>query len=190
MTTPRSSRTTERNGDSDTVKWNDSISAPPIIPFMIGFVFVCIIVLYVIKYLKKAWDKKNRSDRYEITDLIRPQKHPSQLPVLDDESRQDHANLNLLKYSGQKRKGKVQHVFIRDRDDGSEDGDLHHSNGHMKVEVEANVHDSSNENNDFVEELDESPPPAFDQSDHHRMDSNPLQNSTSHAPLAATESEV
>lgn len=156
------------------------------------------------------WDKKTRSNAYEITDLIKTEKpthYPSQLPVLNEDE-EDHSNLNLLKYSGdengsgQKNKKKINRpppAFPRKfRSSGrkcSEDNEIEGEDGSVspngRLQVEANVHDSSNEDNDFTIEMDDVPP-RFDQTDrdngpsrfnHHGSDL--LRNATT-----ATESEV
>lgn len=199
--------TTRRSPQTDTVKHNDTISAPVIIPLTILVVLICIFILCIIKYCKVMWDKKTRSNAYEITDLIKtekPNQYPSQLPVLNEDE-EDHSNLNLLKYSGgdsngSKKINRTAPAFPRKfRSSGRqwhEENEIELEDGSIspngRLQVEANVHDSSNEDNDFTIEMDDVPP-RFDQTDqttdisrfnHHGTDL--LRN----APTAATESEV
>ena len=195
---------------TDTVKWNDTVTAPIIIPILIIVVFICIMILCIIKYCKKIWDKKTKSNAYEITDLIKTEKvYPSQLPVLDEE-KEDHSNLNLLKYSDEdgikdiKKNKKINRPPVsfprkfrssgRKHENGDKESDNNDNDGNIspngRLQVEANVHDSSNSNNDLSIDMDEVPP-RFDQTDNNASHFNHhgselLRN----APTAATESEV
>jgi len=170
---------------TDVVRWNEGVSAPIIIPILIAFIIIAILLLCLIKFIKKGWDKKTRSNAYEITDLLKtekPKNYPSQLPVLDEE-REDHSNLNLLKYSGEDPKTKKINrpavPFPRKfrsskRKEKEEEDGSSPSNG--RLQVEANVHDSSNENNDeFGIDMDDIPP-QFEQTDnryHNKYEDDP-----------------
>lgn len=143
---------------SDTVKWSDSISAPIIIPLTVFAVVLSIIILCIIKCLKTTYDRKLRSDRYEISDLIKERPSSSEIANLDTSQEiPDHPNLNLLKYSGEKKRLGHGHYHDHDIEAGGSSGDnsppSRSSNG-GRVCIE--VHDSSNENNDnLTEEEDE-----------------------------------
>lgn len=141
---------------SDTVKWSDSISAPLIIPLTVILVIISIIILCIIKCIKTTYDKKLRCDTYEISDLVKKYPPDLVLPELDaiDGSLEipDHPNLNLIKYSGEKKR--LGHTYHdHDIEAGTSSGDnsppSRSSNG-GRVQIE--VHDSSNENNDNLTE--------------------------------------
>lgn len=191
---------------SDSVKWSDHVSAPIIIPITAAVVLACIVLLCIIKCLKHLWDKKKRSDAYEITDLIREKDSGrADIPALDqnhDLDTPDHPNLNLVNYSGEKRFRR--RSLDLDVESGGSDS-RSPSAGNGLIRIEAKVHDSSNENNDF-DELEDSEP----QPDQHLLQThnNHVHNDSNHssapivvgletkalrhnnAPLAPTESEV
>lgn len=194
---------------SDTVQWNTSVSAPIIIPITAAIVFACIIVLAIIRCLKDIWDKKKRSDTYEITDLIKEKDLlKADIPALDqnhDLDAPDHPNLNLLNYSSEKRFHRRSPDF--DVESGRSSRSPSDENGIIRIE--ANVHDSSNENNDFDEPEDQEPQPEDhllpqdNHVQHLKHNSNhsevspiivgvetKIRRHNSNAPLAPTESEV
>jgi hypothetical protein len=191
---------------SDTVQWNDHVSAPIFIPITAAVVFACIVLLCIIKCLKSLWDKKKRSDAYEITDLIHEKDTGrAGIPALDqnhDLDTPDHPNLNLVNYSGEKRFRRRSLDFDVESGDGS---DSRPASGNGMIRIEAKVHDSSNENNDY-DEPEESEAPAdqhlLHMHNNHHNDSNHSSNVPivvgletkalrhNNAPLAPTESEV
>lgn len=75
---------------SDTVKWNDKITAPIIIPIVAMIVIVTFFICALIKCLKVTWDKKRRSDMYEITDLL-----PEKSKVLPESVAIDECDIEL-----------------------------------------------------------------------------------------------
>lgn len=146
---------------SDTVLWNDRVTAPIIIPITAAVVAVSIILLCIIKCLKRLWDKQRRSDAYEITDLIKEKDSVrAEIPVLDqshDLDSPDHPNLNLVNYSGEKRFRR--RSLDLDLESGGSGSRSPSSAGNGRIRIEAKVHDSSNENNDFDDLEDADPQP-------------------------------
>lgn len=138
---------------SDTVKWSDSISAPIIIPLTVVSVVLSIIILCIIKCLKSTYDRRLRCDRYEITDLIKERPSSSEIACNLDTSQEipDHPNLNLIKYSGEKKR-LGHYVHDQDVEAGSSGDNSPPSRSSNGGRVRIEVHDSSNENNDNLTE--------------------------------------
>lgn len=193
---------------SDTVLWNDRVSAPIIIPITAAAVLFCIFLLCIVKCLKKLWDKKKRSDAYEITDLIHEKDMAkADIPALDgshDLDVPDHPNLNLVTYSGEKRFRR--RSLDLDLESGGSDSRSPSAAGNGLIRIEAKVHDSSNENNDF-DEVEEQEPhadqPLLSSHNNHHVHNDSNHSSVpivvgletkalrhNNAPLAPTESEV
>ena len=192
---------------SDTVQWNDRVTAPIIIPITAAVVLACIFLLCIIKCLKKLWDKKKRSDAYEITDLIREKDSGrADIPALDqnhDLDTPDHPNLNLVNYSGERRFRR--RSLDLDVESGGSVSRSPSTSGNGLIRIEAKVHDSSNENNDFddLEESDPQPDQHLLQTHNHHVHNDSNHSSApivvgletkalrhNNAPLAPTESEV
>ena len=202
---------------SDSVQWSDTVSAPIIIPITAAVVVACIILLCIIKCLKQLWDKSVRCDAYEIGDLINEKDAArADIPVLDqshDLDSPDHPNLNLVNYSGEKKR--LRPSSDLDLESGGEESPSRspsHSGNGVVQRIEAKVHDSSNENNDNDYDDLEDDAEADAQADEHLLrrtnhvvvQSSPNHHSAApvivgletkallhnHAPLAPTESEV
>lgn len=170
----------------DTVKWSEGgPTAPTIIPITFFIVVGTAILCIVAKYLKKIWDKKRRSETYEIVDLIAEDR-------LGDDSHSfkkgTDPTLSSIRFTDVKiisnRKESSSPHSDPDRDEV--DSSVH-TNGSISMQVEANVHDSSNDTADFViEDLEEEVHPGNGGNDVATL---PLRKKQQ-APLAATESDV
>lgn len=170
-----------RDQPSDTVLWNDRVSAPIIIPITAAVVAVCIVLLCIIKILKKVWDKQKRSDAYEITDLIKEKDSGrADIPVLDqshDLDSPDHPNLNLVTYSGEKRFRR--RSLDLDLESGGSGSRSPSSSGNGQIRIQAKVHDSSNENNEY-DDLETEPQVDQHLLHNHNIEQPVLHNHTNH----------
>lgn len=89
---------------SDTVKWNNKITAPIIIPIVAIVVIITFFICALVKCLKVTWDKKRRSDMYEITDLL-----PEKSKVIPESVAIDEGDIEL---PNENEKLHHRHVFM------------------------------------------------------------------------------
>lgn len=177
---------------SPSSKWSDNgPTAPTIIPIMFFIVVGAAILCLILKYFKKIWDKKRRSDIYEIVDLI--QEDGGLSPEPGNLKKGTDPTLSAIRFtdvpppvrhfsnnhhkSQPVRQGSPQSGLDPDKD--SVDADTL-SNG--QLQVEANIHDSSNETNESIVDVEM-------EEGSHNTETLPLRKKQN-APLAATESDV
>jgi len=156
------------------------------------------VVCFLLKYLRKIWDKKRKSDTYEIVnhlgeeeagETLRRKKISSTEPKLSsliftgDNKKQQNNNQfqrNLLQRRDLPLVGASE--VSRSRDET----DFHPETGNGTIQVEANVHDSSNETHETS--LEEIVDIEEGSSNTETLPMTSRRKPT--APLAATESDV
>lgn len=186
--------TTSVSSNSGTVKWNDGGPAAPIvIPIVFFLVLLTALICLLTKYVKKLWDRKRRSDIYEIVDLMEEERGVTENNTLKKGS---EPSLSSIRFTGVKVHPEKENYLntsghLIDPDKDSVDA---LSNGRVSLRVEANVHDSSNDTNGSLA-MDEEMEGDEDEGDveegANNMQTLPLRKKKKiNAPLAATESDV
>ena len=171
---------------SDTGRWSeDGPSAPLIIPIVFFVVVGTALILILIKYFKKILDRKRKSETYEIVELMSEEREKIETPIKPGAV----PTLNFIRFTGVTVDRLEDNHISRssvDADESDVVDDVISSNGGISLQVEANVHDSSNEANESPIEGDEESDELLTNSETNLARTRPK----STAPLAATESDV
>jgi hypothetical protein len=192
-----------------TVKWSEGgPTAPTIIPVVFFLVLIIAVICLLLKYIKMLWDRKRRSDIYEIVDLMEEDRAATENSVPFKKG--TDATLSSIRFTGVKIHPKEEENYLNtsgDTIDPDKDSVDALSNGRVSLQVEANVHDSSNDTNGSVSPIDQHGQLDAEDEEQSLQDERgdesanntetlPLRNkkrnkkSKQNAPLAATESDV